>query len=790
MALPTAGNAALSDVAGPGRANSQIGAAIAQLGATALAEGKKLDDFKFKAAQVDLENGIRLNIANAEQEIEGDGSGYMAKKLPEIDSSIDAFKQQFPHRSNEADLIGKRVRGGAALNLHHVTQSHIKQYVEGETGRLLQENVAPMVTRDATSIANALATSENIIKGAENLNPTQRRRLQAKAAELAFDNWIAQSDPEDAAAASKAMIVAAPKGPPLTGNVKKLERMATKGVRLDGVNSNFKNRVAAMVDAMPQEMQNSIVLHSGFRDPNKQAEIVMRKLKERGIAITRESLARGVPGIVAGVTVNSSGKVTGSNSRHARGEAFDITGNKAAMEWMHKNGPKFGVINPPTIRKSDPGHFQMIHDGQGSSAHGFFVEKLIKGQRGMAKAAKEGRENRVLIESLGNEEYSINPYDTDVAKIANRTYEKLTGGADILEGGKSQAIAEKFAARGFIPEAAVNSIRQGLASTDAAKVTTALQAAQRLDGLAPNAFSSRNGGTAIQKAADVYEYRVQDLGYTPDQAAQSYIRDNDPEEKRKLKALEPHTKEFLNGLELGDVTGHFDDGFFSFAVTNLDVGFDPSIHGPALLADYKALARMEFEKTGNAETAKAAALKQMSKRLYGVTRLTGRPVLMKYPPEKFVQPADVPLIQQKLNTDIEDSTGRKIVAAADLQMKGVSPAAFKTKYGENPIFPEDIRLVSDDHTARTVRERGRNTPGGINDAPSRIEPEYRVIIMREEDGQKIMESPGYFSLQGIDKMRDMRLRKAGAENKELGREKMHLQQLFDNLHFEEGVYAP
>ncbi len=114
------------------------------------------------------------------------------------------------------------------------------------------------------------------------------------------------------------------------------------------------------------------------------------------------------------------------------------------------------------------------------------------------------------------------------------------------------------------------------------------------------------------------------------------IDDRDPQKQRDRKALEPAAKEFRKSIESDNLSDLFDDAWFS----DPQVGFTPGSEF-GIKAEYQAIAEDKFfANNGNAELAKNAAMAEM-KRLYGVTRIAGKAVVMKHPPESY-WPQNIP----------------------------------------------------------------------------------------------------------------------------------------------------
>lgn len=183
---------------------------------------------------------------------------------------------------------------------------------------------------------------------------------------------------------------------------------------------------------------------------------------------------------------------------------------------------------------------------------------------------------------------------------------------------------------GVVPQPVVNTIRKGLASDNPADVMNAAQLAQRIASFDQAALARRDGGGEVQTAADDFAFYVNKMNLDPPEAAQRIIDGRSPEGKFTRKAMEGAAKEFVKAVEKEDVAAIFDDSWFSDPVVGFSEGQRLGIQ-----AEYVAIAEDQFyAANGDPELAKNRAAEQM-KRLYGVTEMTGRKVVMKHPPERY-----------------------------------------------------------------------------------------------------------------------------------------------------------
>ncbi|GAA0614863.1 lysozyme [Paenochrobactrum glaciei] len=234
------------------------------------------------------------------------------------------------------------------------------------------------------------------------------------------------------------------------------------------------------------------------------------------------------------------------------------------------------------------------------------------------------------LSDFQNGALSIDPYSSDGKKKVD-----AIGGVinQSVAPENRQAVLEQLIAQsGTVPQSTLNQLRAGAESQVPSEVEAALQAASRFSQVNPSALSRRDGGSAVQKKVDDFDYYVNSLNLSPSEAAKRIAEQNDPNKIRERKALEPAAKEFRKQIENTDIGSMFDDSWLPF--NDPKVGFT-EMQAAGIAADYLAIAEEQFYASGgNPELAKNRANAEM-KRLYGATEITGTKTVMKYPPEKF-----------------------------------------------------------------------------------------------------------------------------------------------------------
>ena len=286
--------------------------------------------------------------------------------------------------------------------------------------------------------------------------------------------------------------------------------------------------------------------------------------------------------------------------------------------------------------ESEKGALQLgIQTGEVSSEQQIMQSNMRDSDKATLLSALRTRQGDqfVIAQALSdfqNGALSIDPYSSDGKKKVD-----AIGGVinQSVAPENRQAVLEQLVAQsGTVPQSTLNQLRAGAESQVPSEVEAALQAASRFSQVNPSALSRRDGGSAVQKKVDDFDYYVNSLNLSPSEAAKRIAEQNDPNKIRERKALEPAAKEFRKQIENTDIGSMFDDSWLPF--NDPKVGFT-EMQAAGIAADYLAIAEEQFYASGgNPELAKNRANAEM-KRLYGATEITGTKTVMKYPPEKF-----------------------------------------------------------------------------------------------------------------------------------------------------------
>ncbi|WP_233426639.1 hypothetical protein [Rhizobium mongolense] len=254
-------------------------------------------------------------------------------------------------------------------------------------------------------------------------------------------------------------------------------------------------------------------------------------------------------------------------------------------------------------------------------------------------AMKENQGVPELIQAIGAGKGSINAFDPDQTKVAEKAYDKMVAGSSSED---RQAITSGFIAQtGYIPKAVQADLRRGAVSTDAAVMAQTMQAADVLQKNAATSFTSFEGSAGVQKKLDLYRSYTRDMGYSAEEAAKRLVEADNPEKAAKREALlkSRTVADAVKAVDSSTVAASFDDSTAGWR-PNPSLGPTPAAEA-AMVADYRSLYQEAIiDANGDLTVAKKTADERF-KRTYGVTSFTpmGSKVVVKYPPEKVYPPA-------------------------------------------------------------------------------------------------------------------------------------------------------
>lgn len=230
------------------------------------------------------------------------------------------------------------------------------------------------------------------------------------------------------------------------------------------------------------------------------------------------------------------------------------------------------------------------------------------------------------------------PYSADDRKTIDGVYSAFE--RSLPSEHLQSATDELIASSGIVPRKVHNAIRAGIESTVPSDVEAALLQADRIARINPAILGRGDGGSEIQKKADLFDVLTRSMGYSSADAAKRIAEQNDPEKARQRAALlasEP-VKEMLKKV---------DDTTIAKAISGVSLlGWELGEHEAqraGMVSEYKAILQETIvDANGNEAVAKELANKRFE-RLYGASDLMftnrgWRNVVTRLPPEKVYEP--------------------------------------------------------------------------------------------------------------------------------------------------------
>lgn len=287
------------------------------------------------------------------------------------------------------------------------------------------------------------------------------------------------------------------------------------------------------------------------------------------------------------------------------------------------------ATNPDQVRESVILQDPMLDNGDKAT--------LINSLR---TAQKENTGVNGFIGAVASGQASVNPFDPDQVKVADKAFEKMLGAATTEE--QQSVVTSGFvASTGYVPKKVQAELRRGASSTNPADVAQAMEAASVIQKNAPISFSGFEGGDTVRKNLDLYRTYTSSLGLSPDDAAKKIVDLNDPSKVRERDALlksEP-VKKILKDVTASQVAATFDKSVLGFG-SNPKLGENPAAEA-AMVGEYRSILEESLvDANGDAGVASELAAERFQ-RIYGTSDLStaGSSVVVKYPPEKAYPPA-------------------------------------------------------------------------------------------------------------------------------------------------------
>jgi len=299
-----------------------------------------------------------------------------------------------------------------------------------------------------------------------------------------------------------------------------------------------------------------------------------------------------------------------------------------------------------------------------------------------------------LQDSLGrlSQGWSLDPNSTSDRKAVDLVFKKgVEGGQDPV------ALAARFAQQaGVLPSAIVSKVRAASFANDPRQVAQGLVIGRQIIAQAPDVFDRMPGGQNIADDIHLFSHYTQEMGLNEADAVARIMQQRDPAVKARAKQVVDQASDAIGKLTWKDAaSGMGERSWFGALFGGNAAPLDPAGEA-ALGADYRAAVTDRVRVTGDLESAKALAAKDIQN-IYG----DSRGALMKFPPEKRYPPVN----------GSHDYIREQALADA------------KTLFPNADIGPDDVYLIGD---AATAQDWASGRP-----------PRYTLAVKRTVDGQEV-----------------------------------------------------
>ncbi len=417
--------------------------------------------------------------------------------------------------------------------------------------------------------------------------------------------------------------------------------------------------------------------------------------------------------------------------------------------------------------KVDVASYSQRSTGTGDA---FTDELFSKKNREIVEERWKAQQEQQFIAGVVSGDIRITGNDTEAMKVMNKAFNREFGpDTDFLRDKKaSEFVLNLSKNKTVLPKRWFQKMEGYLSSAEPRDRELAFQLMDKVETNNPGNFNAGVGVQNLHKKLDQFRFLSEYHG--PKGAVKQMMMAEERLSKMNVEELKAEKNKFIKDLDSEEtLLEAFDDNidFWPGSIFGAGTDQDPTLgiseaQKVQIKAEFKSLAVSEFEKTGNQELAKASALHMIKKR-YGVSEITGHRSVMKYPPESFVDPEDVPFVKEQFQENSKEIVAKwsEILAKPGIKVIG------------EPI------LVSDEHTRKRYEEwlsgkKSRENSGLLMSGLSMIEktrvlPEWRFALKVEingETGYRLVDD--YFSIEGLAQRSRERLEDSLLTNEAIG----------------------
>lgn len=311
------------------------------------------------------------------------------------------------------------------------------------------------------------------------------------------------------------------------------------------------------------------------------------------------------------------------------------------------------------------------------------------------KIDERDQQQQVLGETLTrfNSHGVFSPYNNDDRKGVDMMYQGFDQGGNKLRGKDNDtvlALGEIVRRTGIVPKSAAGILTGFAMSQNVNDAVFGLTSLQRIIGDRINALEGGEGNEAIKRDLATFRYYTEDLGLTAQDAAAKIVERRDPANAKEVNANRKTAQEFVKGLTPSDLKSAFNVGIPWWDQPN--VGFN-EVQKEAMMQKYRDVAEQAFMDFGGDKVAAKAHAIQVMRFTFGGSKITGREVLMMYPPDKFYPPLNGghEYILEQIQNHIK-ANGHLKVKPEDIIIGAIPQTAEDIRLGQPPRY--EVRYMT------------------------------------------------------------------------------------------------
>jgi len=332
--------------------------------------------------------------------------------------------------------------------------------------------------------------------------------------------------------------------------------------------------------------------------------------------------------VLSGLPPAYADEIRESAADGARTAAVQQASRDKAAQAAQADAYRLRIANGDTsLTAEDINADTVIDDGDKATLISAFNEKN-----------RDALETRADVEAFQNGKLVSDPYSDKGRKANDNVWDAISSVAEPTQ--REPLLFRQIKQTGAVPTRVGNALRTNLASRNVSNTLDALNLGKRISTIDAGALGRMMGGADVADDVALYSHYVDDVGLTPEIAAQRIIDRKDPDKVRQRSAL-MDTKQMKGAIDrlatVGKIRGLYDKGVFSSA-PRLGSG---AAQSAAIVSDYKdVLTESIFDAGGDIEAGTKLANDRIQRR-YGTSEfaLAGPDVVTYLPPDK-TYPAD------------------------------------------------------------------------------------------------------------------------------------------------------